>query len=95
MTRAEMKHIHKVNEALEGSGYRLSVHQDGINILDDSGQAVISRGSQDARREFGSIDHHGDHHGRHRTLQAQEQGEGPANVEFRENKLAHIDPFNG
>lgn len=95
MNREEMKHIHKVNEVLASSGYQILVHQDQIHITrSDDDTMVPSQGSQDARRHFGDIDHHGDHHGRHRTLQAYEQGEGPDNVNFRENKLAHIDPFN-
>jgi len=41
----------------------------GVSMDDDS---MPSEGSQDERRHASDIAHHGDHHGRHRTLQREE-----------------------
>lgn len=92
-----MKHIHKVNEALDQTGYQLHVRNNQISLVDENTLEPIveSIGSQDARREFGSIAHHGDHHGRHRTLQAEEIASRFAERDRMNAKesLAHIDPF--
>lgn len=72
MTREEMKHIHKINEHLKGSGYQLGVNNDQITLHTEDCPCSAGTGSQDARRQFGDIAHHGHHHGRHRNLQALE-----------------------
>lgn len=100
MTREEMKHVHTINEQLHAarSPYLLHISKDGIEIGHDQFGMVTgewSKGSQDARREFDSIKHHGDHHGRHRTLESQERferREEDDRVETKES-LAHIQPF--
>lgn len=73
MTRSEMKHIHKINEELAAAGSKYLLHptKKGIKIGHDNFGMVTGEYSQDARRHFEEMKHHG----------------------FRENSLAHIDPF--
>ena len=49
-------------------------------IIGISAPELFGSGSQDARRHFGDTEHHGNHHGRSRTLEARQ--------------LAHISPFD-